>query len=520
MTMTTYMAPGFYGKMMSHGDFVSRRLPDSFIEPWDSWMQSSIAASREQLSSDWLDIFLTSPIWRFVLTPKICGDKGWVGVFMPSADRVGRCYPLVVASSIESCGSSICLISTADEWFEKIEEATLNTLEDDFDLECLDKALQGLTVPDTISRDPNGSVYEHSGNQSSRKAFIVNLEEPPLLNNSFFGLTECLLKEVFVSYSLLWTTSGSEYVRPSLIACDGLPPIDTFVAFLNGQWEQHGWDLQRCRTYVSTVKPTASDSEPLVEIDPATTACGTLGLTDPGVKFSWESCGITDVGKQREINEDAYLDRADIGLWAVADGMGGHCAGEVASRMIIDALSKTLSPSDLESFVCLVDDSLQKVNRDLVRLAAEKHKNQVVGSTVVVFLISGNRCAFIWAGDSRLYRYRDRKLIQLTHDHSVFNEGIEPDSLLSAAELEVSNIITRAVGAENVLSLDSGIEELQDGDVFLLCSDGLTKEVSPVEIATIIDQVSAESASQSLIDLALQRGAIDNVTALVVDIHQ
>lgn len=89
--------PGYYGKVPTHGDFVGRGLPRSFIDPWDSWLQEAINASRQQLGNDWLHYYLTSPVYRFILSPNICGDRGWMGILMPSVDKVGRYYPLTIS---------------------------------------------------------------------------------------------------------------------------------------------------------------------------------------------------------------------------------------------------------------------------------------------------------------------------------------------------------------------------------------------------------------------------------------
>ena len=102
---------GFFGKLPKHGDFLSRRLPRAFTDPWDRWLQNAIADSREQMAEDWLNIYLTSPIWRFALSPGLCGDNAWAGVLMPSVDRVGRYFPLTLAAPLENDCSLMALVS-------------------------------------------------------------------------------------------------------------------------------------------------------------------------------------------------------------------------------------------------------------------------------------------------------------------------------------------------------------------------------------------------------------------------
>ena len=119
--------------------------------------------------------------------------------------------------------------------------------------------------------------------------------------------------------------------------------------------------------------------------------------------FSWTSCGKTDVGKTRKLNEDSMLVRPDAGMWVVADGMGGHEAGDVASRMVVDSLKEVQLGTSLEKYINDIEDTLINVNRTLIEIASEGDKPSTVGSTVVTMLAYEKYCAFLWAGDSRLY---------------------------------------------------------------------------------------------------------------------
>jgi len=228
--------------------------------------------------------------------------------------------------------------------------------------------------------------------------------------------------------------------------------------------------------------------------------------------FRWQSASCSHVGKVRRINEDALLDQPERGLWAVADGMGGHTLGDVASRMVVDALAHlpAVNAADIRS--CLAD-----VNRRLMTEAAMRDV-QVIGSTAVVLLASGNRCSCIWAGDSRIYRYRDGVLQQLTRDHSHVEELVAR-GLLSPAEASRHpghNLITRAIGVANLLELEEGDTEVRGGDMFMLCSDGLSNEVDAQQIAALLAPHDCRLAAQRLVDEALEHGGRDNVTVVVV----
>lgn len=234
--------------------------------------------------------------------------------------------------------------------------------------------------------------------------------------------------------------------------------------------------------------------------------------------MSWNSSTLSHVGNVRKLNEDSCLDRAEIGLWVVADGMGGHAAGDLASQLIVNTLAKLPAPDSLTGFVNSVEDGLLAANRRLVTMAGET--KQTIGSTVVVLLVHGAHGVYMWAGDSRLYRLRNGKLTQLTTDHSQVESMIQ-QGIISRAEAgghPAGNMVTRAVGASENLFVDVDMTRLEAGDRYLLCSDGLDKHVADREIEKILGQGSPEDVAQKLIDVTLSRGAVDNVTVSVIEI--
>ena len=237
--------------------------------------------------------------------------------------------------------------------------------------------------------------------------------------------------------------------------------------------------------------------------------------------FSCTSFGITDVGKARKHNEDSMLDRSEIGLWVVADGMGGHDAGDVASQMIVSSLKKVHEGVTLNRYIDDIEDRLLKVNQQLIDKANASEKKATIGSTVVAMLAYDKYCVYIWAGDSRLYRLRDSEIRQMTTDHSQVEQYVER-GLISREEAVVhphANMITRAVGATDNLFLDMDIQEMELNDRYLLCSDGLTKHITDLEFEEILhEEGDPEETCRTLIDLTLERGAGDNVTAIVIDI--
>ena len=232
------------------------------------------------------------------------------------------------------------------------------------------------------------------------------------------------------------------------------------------------------------------------------------------------SHGLTHVGLVRRRNEDAFLERPERGLWAVADGMGGHEAGDYASARIVAALDALSSAPDLGKSVEAAVRTLHDVDLELRARAARLGSGAVIASTVVALLASGDESAVIWAGDSRLYRWRDGEFRQLTVDHSQVQEMVEAGLLRpdQAASHPMSHIVTRAVGA-GLVEFAVRRDALLPGDRLVLCSDGLTNMVSDAEIARDIGGAAPQWSAERLRDLVLERGAIDNVTIIVVAIE-
>lgn len=242
----------------------------------------------------------------------------------------------------------------------------------------------------------------------------------------------------------------------------------------------------------------------------------------PSVKdpkaLAWHSVAKTHVGMVREINEDAVFSKTDFGIWAVADGMGGHEAGEVASQMIVHALENLHTTDRLSLFVEHVDDELMEVNRRIQQHSDMILGGRTLGSTVVTLIIRGNIGACLWAGDSRLYQFRAGNLARISRDHSKVEELVEQGFLLpeEADNHPESNVITRAVGAYSGLCVDNCIFDVEPDDTFLLCSDGLYNSVSQEQIAEMLQINDIDQCTQQLIDSALDNNAKDNVSAIVV----
>jgi protein phosphatase/serine/threonine-protein phosphatase Stp1 len=235
-------------------------------------------------------------------------------------------------------------------------------------------------------------------------------------------------------------------------------------------------------------------------------------------KPHYRSAARTHVGAVRERNEDAVLDRPEIGLWAVADGAGGHQRGDYASGCIVTAL-REVSPSS--SAAVLIDDvrtRLGRVNRELRAKAAAIGPRALICSTVTVVLITGARSCCLWAGDSRCYLLRATGLRQINHDHSYVQTLVDRGEIRPEAAVShpLANVVTNLLGAEDRLTLEERRERLIPGDTLLLCSDGLSRALADPEIAAILRNDPVETAADRLIESAVSRNAKDNVSVVVI----
>jgi serine/threonine protein phosphatase PrpC len=235
------------------------------------------------------------------------------------------------------------------------------------------------------------------------------------------------------------------------------------------------------------------------------------------LSFFCKTATASHVGKVREINEDSLLARPEIGLWVVADGMGGHGGGDLASNAVVTALATIEAPDSAAELLARFEDRIIRVNADL-RTLARSRGTQVVGTTVVAILIHGAHYACVWCGDSRAYLLRGGVLTQISRDHSEVQDLIDRGILepKEAKSWPRRNVITRALGTADQAALEIGDGPIQAGDRFLLCSDGLTNHVDDSEIAALLRGDDPQRVCARLISLTLQRGASDNVSVVVV----
>ena len=234
--------------------------------------------------------------------------------------------------------------------------------------------------------------------------------------------------------------------------------------------------------------------------------------------MAFECVSRTHVGLRRKVNEDALVVRSDRGLWAVADGMGGHDAGDVASAKVTEALARLPVVYQLDEMIGAATTALQRVNRELIAIAGTRGSDRGMGSTIVGLACRGADYRCFWVGDSRAYLLRGETIVRLTRDHSLVQDLVDA-GMIGATEAEGhpnANVITRAVGAAEELRIDTVHGKIEPGDRFLLASDGLTRLVDDRELRSTLLGMPAEDAADTLVDRVLARGAPDNVTLIIL----
>ena len=237
---------GWYGKIPGTGDFIARRMPASFSEAWDRWLQAAIAGSRERLGARWRDSFLSMPIWRFVLTPGMLTQNAWAGIMAPSVDAVGRYFPLAVASALPSASLDVVgTLAAAEAWFDEIETIALSAIAPAADSAAIDTAIAQQPFRTEWLRYPEG----RDDTVPIRGAKPQMLWVPLGARTGQAPARELLdLAERLAEPSAAWLAEESEMFGRCLLLCEALPPAEQYSAMMDGRWVEHGWGRRDVRS--------------------------------------------------------------------------------------------------------------------------------------------------------------------------------------------------------------------------------------------------------------------------------
>ncbi len=226
---------GLFGKLPHYGDFLTRDLPSNCIEVWDAWLQGYISGAQEQLGGGWLDVYLTSPIWRFVLSPGVIDNHTWLGIMLPSVDRVGRYFPFSVLVPVTTSLPTTLIHEQAGPWFEQIEHTVLDALDHSTPIDTLSEQLNNIALLEHVS-------YQLSNNPASHTGTVVPTATTPADSSAYALMLGQMMQTHYGSYSV-WSTQGSEFVEPCMMTCQALPAISAIAAMLDGDWLQSQWHM-------------------------------------------------------------------------------------------------------------------------------------------------------------------------------------------------------------------------------------------------------------------------------------
>ncbi|HHM05130.1 MAG TPA: type VI secretion system-associated protein TagF [Gammaproteobacteria bacterium] len=225
--------PGLFGKLPYRGDFIYRELPKSFTTPWDHWLQDGLATARQQLGEAWLEPYLIAPVWRFSLAKGTLDQRAWLGLLMPSVDKVGRHFPLTLAAPLPSGCLPPRALLEFDAWLGRAEALCLAALEEQLPWEHFLQQIRDLGML------PQHGVEEARAVATDRLQ-IELIDTAGAVQNAYPELLAYLLAGRETSYSLWWT-EGSPQVKPALLFSRALPPAAAFCALLDGAWARWGW---------------------------------------------------------------------------------------------------------------------------------------------------------------------------------------------------------------------------------------------------------------------------------------
>jgi type VI secretion system protein ImpM len=399
-------AVGFYGKLPCRGDFLRRRVPQEFVDAWDPWVQECISESWHQLEERWLESYLTSPVWRFVLADGVCGTGAYAGVMLPSVDRVGRYFPLTIVARWNVDDSLVDAACLQQRWFEAAEALAVQALDaetldlDDFDADVARLATQ-IDVSGASESAFLRNVIQHSEFPHRLAQWHVPLAAADSLQRAINVLALRELERTLRPLSIWWT-DGSNEVDPGMLCGRGLPDARSFAAMMSGEWVSYGWSsLDPNRN--ERVKPRVNGRAQPAQHSAAEAAGDSLFAPLP---LQITACHEPQV---REAGADAsgahFVLRPDLGLWGVATSDAARTE-YTAAQAIADVLQSVPQAGSLTALVEEVRRAIDGAKEQLARATLPGIEDEPVGTQAIVFLARGDECALVCSGDVQAMRCR------------------------------------------------------------------------------------------------------------------
>ncbi len=233
--MNIHSTIGIFGKLPAHGDFIHRNLPSKVINEWDEWLQTFIGSSQERMGESWLDMYLTSPIWRFCLSAGVFDDNQWAGIVLPSVDRVGRYFPFSVLAKLPENTSPCEFMANQQAWFEAVETLALSALDGQLQV---DPMVESLNEIEAVK-----GKYQRLGPANINAGLVIDMDfDEPSVAGTMAHHLDAFVAATFKSYGI-WSTTGSEQVEPCSFIANGMPPVAGASAMLDGLWEHWEWSI-------------------------------------------------------------------------------------------------------------------------------------------------------------------------------------------------------------------------------------------------------------------------------------
>lgn len=442
---------------------MQRRTPQGFVDAWDSWLQECLHASRRQLGERWLDIYLTSPVWRFVLTEGVCSESAYAGVMLPSVDRVGRYFPLTIVSPLEP---GTCVLEaacgTGRAWFDAAEELALRALDaSDLDVQAFDAeldALPGLGACEALGESNQlMELIAQSGFARGGSPWHISMlgETPQRAVNAFASIE---LQKAFRPCALWWT-QGSEAVQPGWLATSGLPTPSGYVAMLSGQWLEAGWNSVE----VAGPAPvqTATVSEVIASELPLPVDLHIVAAHPPPRHG------------QRAPVETRYITRSDTGLWGIVTAADGRDPGARAD-LIADVVHDLAPQATLTA-------RIESARRALDKVLAP-------GTSLILFLAGQTECAVVWSGAAQAVRLRGGDAVELLRGEppaeadAVVDAPLVPQLDSDGGRTDEGGLLALlATPATPKATVSIRYQELQANDLWVLGIDGSIPDTVPDE---------------------------------------
>jgi type VI secretion system protein ImpM len=470
---------GFFGKLPTHGDFVSTGFARSFQDALDAWLQAGLAKAQHHLGDRWEEDFHAMPAWRFIIDRGLWGPVTVAGVIVPSKDRVGRSFPLVVAAQLHEFADDSRKLCLDDTWFIALEGLAETSGRRDFELDSFTANLKRLR-----SLRPGDFDFEDErGKGKSKAAAFWWRFDPDDRQTKGFRSNGVPQAEDFLELVMAGVAPASAQPAPAPQPVH-IEPAATPDLAIDPDFEE-------------MMAAAHADLALLLNVAPARAY-----PVATGHDFHLAESHATHPGTRLNVNADALLIRREPTIFALADGLGDGNDAVSASRATIALLSDATPQETIDILVQDIKGKLGRAHGLLQSAAASKGTAPPCASLVTLAVVQ-DRFALVWAGDTRAYLVRDGMMRCLTRDH---------------VSVGLRRSLSRAIGLPGQLSPEVLVETLQAGDRFLLCSNPLVRAVTERNVAELLLSLDLREVAERLVQEAMIANCRENVSAVVVDV--